>query len=168
MTTHRRDECGAALILAIAFMVVIGAVSAAVLSMLSSGLTSRVALDSARDREYAADGAIQTAISQVYLAANTAHQVPGQPCPAIADHSLDSLTIHTDCIGAFAVTRQQYGQFNVIFTTCEAKNIPPPPSPQVCPSSSVLIRTQVNFQATGAGADLHVQRTWIQAWSVNG
>jgi hypothetical protein len=168
VTTLRRDERGAALILAIAFMVVIGAVSGAVLSMLTSGLSSRVALDGARDREYAADAAIQTAISQVYLAANTSHQVPGQPCPVIANHALTNdghtVTIHTDCVGAPALTRELYRQLNVIFTTCEQGKV----SGGACPPSSVIIRAQVNFQATGAGADLHVQRTWVQAWSVNG
>jgi len=171
VSVRRREERGAALILAIAFMVVIGAVSGAVLNALTSGLSSRVALDRARDREYAADGAIQTAIAQIYKLANTSHQVPGQPCPPFADLPVnndgDSVTIHTDCAGAPAVTRELYRQLNVIFTTCETKYVPSIP-PLVCPASSIIIRAQINFQATGAGTDLNVQRTWVQAWSVNG
>jgi Tfp pilus assembly protein PilX len=172
VTRHRREERGAALILAIAFMVVIAAVSGAVLSMLTSGLSSRVALDDARDREYAADGAIQAAISQTYVAANgSGHVIPGQPCLAIPDHTINNdghdVTIHTDCASAPAVTRDLIRQLNAVFTTCEANKVPSTP-PLVCPASSVIIRAQVNFQATGAGADLHVQRTWVQAWSVNG
>ena len=168
MTICRRDERGAALILAIVFMVVIGAVSGAVLSMLTSGLHVRTALDSARDREYAADGAIQAAISQIYLLANTSHVVPGQPCPAtLPDHILNNdghnVTIHTDCVGAPAVTRQLYRQMNVIFVTC-AKN---DASGGVCPDAKVIIRAQINFQAIGSGASLQIQRTWVQAWSVN-
>ena len=65
VTRLRRDESGTALILAIGFMVVIGLIGAAMLSSVSSGLASRVALDQARTREYAADSAIQDAITRV-------------------------------------------------------------------------------------------------------
>ena len=57
-------ERGASLILAIVFMVVIGAISAAVLATTTSGLQDRVVLDQARNREYAADGAIEIAITR--------------------------------------------------------------------------------------------------------
>jgi hypothetical protein len=168
VTIRRRDERGASLVLAIVFMVVIGAIGGAVLSSLTSGLSSRVALDDARDREYAADGAIQTVISQIYgLANGPTHVVPGQPCPApanIPDFPLNNVVIHTDCVGALATTRQLYRQLNVIFVTCAKGDV----SGGVCPDVKVIIRAQVNFQATSTGVDLHVQRTWIQAWSVNG
>ena len=168
MTIRRRDERGAALILAIVFMVVIGAVSGAVLSTITSGLSSRVALDDARDREYAADGAIQAAIAQIRaIPASQSYAGPGLPCPTIPDQPpLNGVTIHTDCVAAPAVTRALYRQFNVIFTTCEAKYLPSSP-PIVCPDAKVIIRAQINFQAIGSGANLQIQRTWVQAWSVN-
>jgi Tfp pilus assembly protein PilX len=158
---RRRDERGASLVLAIVFMVVIGAVSGAVLSMLTSGLSSRVALDRARDREYAADGAIQAAVAQIRaIPASQSYAGPGLPCPTIPNHTLNGVTIHTDCVAAPAVTAQLYRQFNVIFTTCAGTTGP-------CPTAKVIIRAQVNFQAIGSGASLQIQRTWVQAWSVN-
>src|SRR5690242_16372804 len=60
----RRDERGASLVLALAFMLVIGAISGAVLASVASGLNSRSTLDVARNREYAADGLVDFAIAQ--------------------------------------------------------------------------------------------------------
>ena len=146
-------------------MVVIGAVSGAVLSALTSGLGNRVALDDARNREYAADGAIQAAVAQIRaIPASQTYTGPGQPCPTIPDHTLDGVTIHTDCVSAPAVTRDLYRQLNVIFATCRSGDV----SAGVCPDPKVIIRAQVNFQAVGSGVSLQIQRTWVQAWSVNG
>src|SRR5438034_9223266 len=58
-------ERGASLILAIAFMVVVGGISAAVLATTSSGLQARVTLDQARNREYAADAGIERSIVRI-------------------------------------------------------------------------------------------------------
>jgi Tfp pilus assembly protein PilX len=161
----RRDERGAALVLALVFMLVIGAIGGAVLSMLTSGLGNRITLDQARDREYAADGAIQAAVAQIRaIPASQSYAGPGQPCPAIPDHTLNGVTIHTDCVGAPAVTRALIRQLNVIFTTCSSGDV----TAGSCPAAKVIIRAQINFQAVGTGADLTIQRTWVQAWSVNG
>jgi Tfp pilus assembly protein PilX len=160
----RRDERGAALALAIVFLVVIGALTGALLSSLASSLHNRVTLDQVRDREYAADGAIQDAIAQIRaIPASSTYAGPGQsPCGPFT-HTLNSVTIHVDCIGAPAVTRDLYLQRNVIFTTCLDSD----KSSGRCPESKVIIRAQVNFQATGSYASLQIQRTWVQAWSVN-
>src|SRR4051812_38087438 len=63
--TRVTGESGAALVLAIGFVIVIGAVSASLFTTLNTGSNGRVILDRARDRQYAADGAIQSAIAQV-------------------------------------------------------------------------------------------------------
>ena len=73
-TTSRRDhdrDRGAALIVAIAFMVAIGAMSAGLAAMVTSGISNRIALEQIRDRQYAADGAIEDAVADMrtYLAA---------------------------------------------------------------------------------------------------
>ena len=65
------DERGASLILAIVFMVVVGGIVGGTLAMVSSGLKNRAQLDQARDREYAADGAIEYAIAQVRTTGGT-------------------------------------------------------------------------------------------------
>ena len=55
-----RDR-GAALIIAIGFVVMIGAIAAGLTSMVTSGVGNRIALEDLRDRQYAADGAIEDA-----------------------------------------------------------------------------------------------------------
>ena len=65
---QRRDERGAALILAIAFMVIIGATAGATLAMVTSGLHNRRTLDTVHDREYAADAAVEYTIAAVHRA----------------------------------------------------------------------------------------------------
>src|SRR5689334_571166 len=85
-----QGEQGASLILAIVFMVVVGAISGAVLATTASGLQSRVALDQARNREYAADGAIEIAITRV--------RNNGVICsPGDAPVTLNTVKIHVDC-----------------------------------------------------------------------
>jgi hypothetical protein len=59
-----RDR-GAALVVAIAFVVMIGAIGAGLAGMITSSANNRVTLQLLRNREYAADGAIQQAIAEV-------------------------------------------------------------------------------------------------------
>jgi type II secretory pathway pseudopilin PulG len=154
-------ERGASLILAIAFMVVIGGISAAVLATTASGLQDRVALDQARNREYAADGAIETTIAQARTNSGTC---PSQPAPTIP---LDSFNIHVDCssaaLGVVGSTGTPVSQNNLLFVACSV------PSGNVtnCTSSTganpPIINAQVNFQGTAPAVT-----TFVQAWSVNG
>jgi hypothetical protein len=157
----RRDERGAALILAIAFMVVIGAIGAAVVTSVSSGVKDRVVLDQVRNRQYAADGGIEYAIAQVRNA-----PLPGPGLASCGDpaftppdhynHTLNGIHIRIDCankstiipIGALL-------QRNVIFTACVDLNTP-------CTSTKTIIRAQVNYEGKTA-----ITRTWVQSWSVN-
>jgi hypothetical protein len=185
MTRAVRDERGASLLLAIAFMVVIGMISSAILSSISSGLHVRTALDSARDREYAADGAVEFAIGQLRLrSASSTYGGPAlAPCgPNIANpnvpppaaapfyHPLTeenvAINIRVDCVGQPTLTLGSFVQQNVLFSAC-VKGTPD----VACGTSGgppIVIRAQVNFQTVGAGSTLQVQRTWIQSWSVNG
>jgi hypothetical protein len=151
-----RGEGGASLILAIAFMVVVGGVSLATLSYVTSGIGDRKVLDEVRDREYAADGAIEYAIAQV-------RQIGG-PGPGMAacgpyERELNGVEIHVDCTNAPAMTSDGFLQRNVIFAACEADKAP-------CDNNDTIIRSQVNFQATGVQGTLVVTRTWTQSWSV--
>ena len=68
-----RDR-GAALIIAIGFVVMIGAIAAGLTSMVTSGIGNRIALERLRDRQYAADGAIEVAVAtmRISLDAGTA------------------------------------------------------------------------------------------------
>jgi hypothetical protein len=163
-----RDERGASLILAITFMVVVGGVSLATLSYVTNGASQRRILDQARNREYAADGAIEFAIAQV-RDIKTGGGPGVAPCgtsnPGRADYSLNpqplkmnGFDIHVDCANAPTLAAGGFLQRNVIFTACEGT--------KPCGAATV-VRAQVNYQATGLGGSINVTRTWIQSWSVN-
>jgi Tfp pilus assembly protein PilX len=169
----QQDERGAALILAIAFMLVIGAVGGAVLSSVTSGLNDRVALDNARNREYAADGLIDYAIAKARAPvtswnAGTPPSVTaflssassigcGGPyrsgvagAPALNDVNNN---LRVDCTPAPGQTRAGALTRNAIFTAC-------PDTGAVCTDAAAIVRAQINFSDSGS--------TIVQAWSVNG
>ena len=162
-TVH--DERGASLILAVVFLVVVGAITGATLSLVTSGLNNRQSLDVLRDREYAADGAVNYAISKVRtiavpgpaLASCYSALVPGQ---TYYSQTLNGITIRVNCTDAPTRTFSGYLQRNVIFDACLETGAN-------CTADSSIVRAQVNFQAVGSGATVAVNRTWIQSWSVN-
>ena len=165
---QRDEDRGAALILAIGFVVVIGAISGGLAALATSGLNNRNTLELVRNREYAADGAIEKAISQVR---------PLSCSPAtgsIVDSTINGVSIRVDWINACGVVlRGDRGttatasawdgsvvfQRNVIFSAC----VDPSPS-SACDPAKVIIRAQVNFQQGLVGA---VTKTYVQSWSVN-
>jgi type II secretory pathway pseudopilin PulG len=152
-----QGERGAALILAIAFMVVIGGISAAVVSTTTSGIQDRAVLDQARNREYAADAAIENAIARVRGNAGVCSVV--NPFPLF-----NKFKIHVDCTSAPAVVAGPGGtllvQNDVIFSACVDA------SGAACGTANTptIINAQVNFQGTGAAAQV---KTFVQSWSVN-
>jgi hypothetical protein len=150
-----QGERGASLILAIVFMVVVGAISAAVLSATASGLQDRVALDTARDREYAADGAIEIAVTRVRNNGGTC--AGGDP-----DVTINSVAIHVNCIASPAVvvgpTGELLSQNDIVFTACKTSDV----VSGACPTATAIINAQVNFQGTSAPL-----KTFVQSWSVN-
>ena len=169
MKRARRDERGASLLLAVAFMVVIGGIGAAIVTAVTSGVRDRSALDVGRNQQYAADGAIENAIAAIRAITPAAgYQGPAfatSPCGALANHSLNSVTIHVDCTGVPGRTLSGFLQQNVVFTACLAGDV----VSGACPTSpdKTIVRAQVNFQSVGSGAAFQIQRTWIQSWSVN-
>ena len=148
-------ERGATLILAIAFMVVIGGISAAVLATTTSGIQDRAALDQARNREYAADGAIETTI--------VAARALNGACPAPTPFSLDGVNIHVDCSSAAAIVNGPGDipllQNDLSIVACVASGAAQCASPAHPP----IINAQINFQGTAPTVT-----TFVQAWSVNG
>jgi len=166
----RRDERGTALILAIAFMLMIGAISGALLSSITSGLSSRNALDHARNREYAADGLIEYAIAKARAPVagwnssadlptflNTASSCGGSyqsgagGAPALNGFNNTTNKLHVDCTPAPGQTRTGALTRNAIFTACPGTNR--------CTDASTIVRAQINFDSGS---------TIVQAWSVNG
>jgi hypothetical protein len=161
MTGRNVDERGAALIFAIATVVVIGALSAALFTPLLSGARGRTILDSARDREYAADGAIQFAIANVRaMPAPTTFSGAGfDPCGSYS-YSLNGDSMNVVCEPNATPAVNGFIQRDVVFTAyCVSAG---------CNASAPIIRAVVNFEAVGNGASYQVTHTYIRSWSVNG
>lgn len=164
MTNARRmakdDERGASLVLAIVFMVVVGGIVGGTLAMVSSGLKNRVKLDEARDREYAADAAIEYAIAQVRT---TGASGPGlSSCGTPLTYTPEAgNTMRVDCTNVPTLTFGGLLQRNVVFNACVASLGAP------CNDANSVIRAQVNFETTGGGTSVVTTRTWVQSWSVN-
>jgi hypothetical protein len=164
-----RDEQGAALILAIVFLVIVGGIVAAGLSSITSGLNDRNILDAARQREYSADSAIDFAIATVRtMPAPTVFSGPGYtPCGPYS-YELNSINgnvypkMRVDCTPAGTTSLSGFQQRDVVFAACIDVG-------QACggPSAPIVIRAQVNYEAAGTDASYQVTHTWIQSWSVN-
>ncbi len=175
-TRLRRDERGASLILAIGFMLVIGAITAVVISSVASGLNDRRVLDQARNRQYAADGLIEYAIAQArtpvarwdpgnppsvsgFLTSATSIGCGGPYAPSLGNvpsaAQLNNVDVRVDCRPAATLTRSGFVQRNAIFTACLDTGT-------ACTDTSSIVRAQVNFSDTASGP------TRVQAWSVNG
>jgi hypothetical protein len=164
LRSRANDETGASLILAIAFIVVIGALIGATFTLLTSGLNQRRILDKARDREYAADAAINYAIAQTRSLAAPGAALTGCTNP-FPDVSLNGFTIRVECTNVPTTTFSGFLQRNVIFVACLKDGS------HSCGGSNnpVIIRAQVNFQGTGTpGQTVNITGTTVQSWSVLG
>ena len=157
------EDRGAALILAIGFVVMIGAISAGLAGLASSSVTNRGTLEAVRNRQYSADGVIEETITQVRAQAGSA-LAACQSAGGSRTGRLNNIAIRVEWQNACGVVRGSddavVAQRNVIFTACQDTGVP-------CAPNTVIIRAQVNFQAVGSGATVTVTRTWIQSWSVN-
>jgi type II secretory pathway pseudopilin PulG len=158
----QHQDSGASLILAIAFVVMIGAIAAGLASLATSSMNNRTTLEQVRDRQYAADGAIEEAISTVrsFLAGSDRDDCRSKG--SFPPDTLNSLAIQVDWRNACGVVRASDGtvvaQRNVILSACVE-----PTADVECADANVIIRAQVNFQQASTG----VTKTYIQSWSVN-
>ncbi len=151
---HHQD-CGAALLLAVGFVLMIGTIGGGLAALATSSLDNRNTLEEVRNREYAADGAIETAISQARL--QTCESGSG----SIVDSTMNSVSIRVDWVSSCRVTPSSDGtdvpQWNVLLSACEQDEA------TLCAPDMVIIRARLNFEQTGAS----VTRTYVQSWSVN-
>ncbi|CAB4885562.1 unannotated protein [freshwater metagenome] len=163
--THRHDDRGAALILAIGFILLISAIVGGLAALITSSLDNRGTLDTIRNRQYAADAGIQDAITQVRSVTNRTSALACDPSAPLTyvpfTTALNSSNIRVDCAKAFGVagSTDNYvlAQRNVIFTACVDTG-------SACTTANVIIRAQVDFEQKYAGA---VTTTFVQSWSVN-
>lgn len=148
---HHKDS-GAALLLAIGFVVMVGAIGGGLAALATSSVNNRNTLESVRNREYAADGAIENAIAQVR------GLTCASPGASIDDLSLNSVNIRVDWVNACVDVADSNGtlvlQRNVVFSAfCKT------PTDAKCNIATVIVRAQVNFQDNPA-------KTFVQSWSV--
>ena len=154
--THR-DEQGVALVLALSFMVLIGLVTSALLSSLISSVNQRSVLDDVRNRQYAADAAVEKDIVRVrVLGGNGAGSAPCEP--TTLPYQLNGFSIHVDCTNIRTMTRTGFDQRNVVFTSCIDNG-------SACTTANTIVRAQVNYEGLGAGTPT-VTKTYIQSWTV--
>jgi hypothetical protein len=164
-----RDEQGAALIFAIGFVVVIGALAATLYTPLNTGFSNRNALDDARNREYGADAGIQYAIAtvrQTMPADNGVFSGAGfDPCGPYAyppgGGSLNGFQFSVKCEPSSSTSIGGFVERDVVFTAYCV-------SGPNCDSTAPIIRAQVNYEAVGTGDSYQVSHTYIRSWSVNG
>ena len=163
---RRRGEDGATLLLVIGFMVLVGFVSAGLATQLASSSQSRVALDQARNREYAADGAILADIATVRTNMQSGNALA--PCPATSvkpGPQLNGVPIQVDCsfsLLSFSGTVLR----NATFVACA-----PQSGTALCPSSAVIIKAQVHYstpdpQPALNATSVNVDNTYVATWSV--
>lgn len=156
-----RDR-GAALIIAIAFVVMIGTIGAGLAGLITSSSNNRVTLQLLRNREYSADGAVEEAIATVR---GLNRDDTGASCSTTDGTSVSNvndMAMRVDWQAACTVVRNTDGivrtQRNVIFAACQDTG-------SACTDAAVIVRTQVNFVDDVSG---DVTGAYVQSWSVNG
>jgi hypothetical protein len=146
-------DSGAALLLAIGFVLGIGSICGGLAALATSSVNNRRTLEVIRDREFAADGVIENAITQVRLL-NCAS------APAPIQETLNQVAIRVDWANACGSTNGSDGvavaQRNVIFMACLDTG-------SACTTANVIIRAQVNFEPSSGP----VTKTYVQSWNVN-
>jgi hypothetical protein len=160
----RRDH-GAALILAVGFMVFVGIVVSGISALISSGVGDRVQLQQLRDREYAADGAIEQEIVRLR---SIVSQSSTDTCGT--KYTLNGNDIRVDCKDDRQVVASGLGlifQINVVFLACpwstnNCSDGVNPVNGTVQPAN-VIIYADVNFPNTGDPNPA----TKIVAWRVS-
>ena len=131
----------------------VSAITAGMTAAAVSSVQNRSSLEILRNREYAADGAIELAIAQVRGGdcSSTGPRTDTTFGPAIrVDWTTDCSTGVLSSDGIHV-----YPQRNVVFSACLDKSA-------LCLDADVIIRAQVNFEPqTGL-----VMKTSVQSWSV--
>jgi type II secretory pathway pseudopilin PulG len=163
-SVRTRGEDGATLIFVIGFMVLVGLVAAGLATQLASSSKTRVALDNARNRQYAADAAITSDMAQVRTNMGNGNALA--PCPSSKlTQTLNGVTVQVDC--SFSLLSFSGDMLrNATFTACQQQS---PAGP--CPPSAVIIKAQVHYSAPDPqppvnSTTISVDKTYVLTWSV--
>ena len=129
---------------------------------------TRVALDKARTREYAADAAIEWDIGQVrsYMTSTTRDR-----CPVRAERTrVPPTALNGDPDpGRSAYKRSGIHALRVRAAQRDVHGLSSASGQRACPASTVIIKAQVNFASQKkppVDATIIVDKTYIQTWSV--
>ena len=154
------DERGVALMLAIAFLVCIAAITGALLPAVTSGLKDRTILDTVRNRQYAADAGVEDSVALVRsrIQGGSAQNPCGTALPNV---TLNAVTVQVVCSYLPGLTLSGYLQRNITFSACLIG--------LSCSAANSIVQAQVNYQSTAtfAASSATITRTWVQSWSVN-
>ena len=152
-----RDR-GAALIIAIGFVVMIGAIAAGLTSMVTSGVGNRIALERLRDRQYAADGAIEDAVATMHVSLDAGRVTCGDAWAQSAN--LNGVDIRVEsavtCNAVLAGDGFPVVQTSGSFVACDDRRA-------ACDDREIVVRALVAFEADSAG---RVVGTSVRSWSV--
>jgi hypothetical protein len=148
-------DVGTALLLTIGFMLMVGAIAAGLTAAVTTSVTHRQTIEQLRDREYAADAAVESAVATArgWNCSTTTGTLPATSMNGVAirvDYSSSCSTSVKTSAGV------DYTQRNVIFAACVD-------SGQACAADATIVRAQVNFEPANGS----VTTTFVQSWSVN-
>lgn len=153
-----RDR-GAALIVAIGFVVMIGMMGAGLTSMITSGVGNRIALEEIRDVQYAADGAVEETIATIRAGVDAA-TIGCDTAVAPGHLALNGVAIRVDASVLCGAVRGADGlpvvQVNATFRACVDAGV-------ACAGDAVVVHALVGFERDPSG---DVARSNVRSWSV--
>jgi hypothetical protein len=152
-----RDR-GAALIIAIGFVVMIGAIAAGLTAMVTSGVGNRAALEQIRDRQYAADGAVEDAVAETRVLLDVGKFTCGDA--SAGSTRMNDVDVRVELVVTCTAVLGDDGfpvvQMSGAFVACEDRRT-------ACEAADVVVRTLVAFETDAGG---RVVGTSVRSWSV--
>lgn len=149
---------GAALIVAIGFVVMISMIAAGLTAMVTSGIGNRAILESVRNRQYAADGAVEEAIAALVDDLATGSVACG--LERAQRTNANSIDIRVETLITCGAMSGSDGlpevQMSGVFSAC-------PETGRPCAPDDVIVRAFVGFEQDVDGSSLS---TSVHAWSV--
>lgn len=151
-------DSGAALIVAIGFVVMISMIAAGLTAMVTSGVGNRAILESVRNRQYAADGAVEEAIATLVDELAT----DGVACglERAQRTNANAMDIRVETLVTCGAVSGQDGlpevQLSGVFSAC-------PETGRQCAPEDVIVRAFVGFELDSDGSPLN---TSVHSWSV--
>ena len=152
------QDPGAALIVAIGFVVMIGMIAAGLTAMVTSGVGNRAILESVRNRQYAADGAVEEAIAA--LVDELATGVVGCGLERAQRTNANAIDIRVETLVTCGAVSGPDGlpevQLSGVLSACRETGRP-------CAPDDVIVRAFVGFGQDTDGSPLS---TSVHSWSV--